>query len=302
MKEYRNEIIIALVSIIGAILATWFFFFSIDEKKITVQSDLFSVVAPNPNALLCINRPSMLSKIILSDDYTKKIFAPHLPPVFAKIIDKNPGIPFYLISYHEQGEVIYANATLEQAYQIADNILHPYFSSFDPKRTLIDKAEFTFYALPGNRFFVTYYNQGVWAASFSKKLLDEICLQQKIGQTALSDRILSQKKLMDRNAPLNLLMPAPSLDISVQINDSIRMGLGNGWVYADLFSSDGKLCCFSGIPYNAQLDSIYPIMADSVVRRLKTFYPNHNFLPQLSKDAERIYFTACLVQPDSVSR
>ena len=68
MKEYRNEIIIALVSISGAILATWFFFFSIDEKKITVQSDLFSVVAPNPNALLCINRPSMLSKIILSDD------------------------------------------------------------------------------------------------------------------------------------------------------------------------------------------------------------------------------------------
>jgi len=37
MKEYRNEIIIALVSIIGAILATWFFFFSIDEKKITEE-------------------------------------------------------------------------------------------------------------------------------------------------------------------------------------------------------------------------------------------------------------------------
>jgi|GEM_PF-212790 hypothetical protein len=302
MREYRKEIIIALISIAGAILAVWFFFFSIDEKKVTIQGDLYTVIASNPDALVCINRPSLLTKIILSDKNKQDLFTSRIPEIFLSILDKAKGNSFYLISFHTQGVVMYTKATLEQADEITYNILHSYFNSYNPQRIFVDGIEYTFYAIPGNRFFVTYYSNGIWAASYSKKLLENVAIQQKTGQSSLSEGILSQRKLLDRNAPLNIIVPAENLNVYVQTNDSTQITLGNGWVYADIFTSENNLCFFTGIPYNKSLDSIYPLLADTLTLRLKTFYPQHNFFFQLNNDNERIYYTACLAPQDSINK
>jgi len=300
MKEYRKEIIIALISVAVAILAVWFFFFSIDEKKVTIQGDLYTIIAPNPNALICINRPSLLTKIILSDNNKQDLFTPYIPQVFLSVLDKGV-IPFYLISYHAQGEVLYAKATMEQADEIAFKVLHTYFNSYDPQRIVVDGAEYTFYAIPGNRFFVTYYNNGVWAASFSKKLLEYVAIQQSGGKLSLPESISDQRKLLDRSAPLNIIFPAERLNVYTQINDSTQVNLGNGWIYADIYVSENKLCSFTRIPYHASFDSIYPLLADTLQLRLNSFFPQHNFMLQFDKDNDQIYYTTCLNQTDSIS-
>lgn len=88
-----------------------------------------------------------------------------------------------------------------------------------------DGITFTYYPDTGNRFFGYYQHEGIWVASYSKKLLEEVAQIQRNRQSYLlpdQDRL---RKSFDKNAPLNLMVQSDSLDLYVSLPDSTEWGI-----------------------------------------------------------------------------
>lgn len=74
------------------------------------QTDLYTLTAPSPEAILTVNRPAVFAGMILSKKPVYQAFASEIPEIFLSIIRKNKELSALQLSFHTQGVVMYAKA------------------------------------------------------------------------------------------------------------------------------------------------------------------------------------------------
>lgn len=293
MKTYRREIVICIATALATLAAVWFFFGNIEREKVATQTNLYSLIAPAPDALLAVNRPGTFAKAMLSRQSVYNAFSSEIPTVFLSIIQGQKDLSFILFTFHLQGVVLYAKASNQQVESIDKAVLRPLFNSFAPQTQTKDGITFTFYSDLGSRFFGYYQYNGIWVASYSKKLLEEVARQQTTGQISLSPEIKKIYRKLGRNAPLNILIQADKLNLYVTKGDSTQWRISNKWLSADLFTSEGTICYFGCLPYSGYADTLYTPLADTLSLRLNTRYPHLKFTSQANRDSMQVLFTGC---------
>lgn len=291
MKADKRDIVTILIAALATLAAVWFFLGNMLKEKETARTDLYTLVAPASDAVLSINRPATFTQYILSRKPEREAFASKIPDIYLSIIQNNRNLPWLLLSFHPQGVVLYAQAGNHLVSQIEKNTLQNTFGAFAPQKQKRDGITFTYYPDTENRFFGYYQHNGVWVASYSKKLLEKVAHLQQNGQNNLYPEQERLRKSFDKNAPLNLMIQADSLDLYVSLSDSTEWRLRKYWLGADLFMNENHLCYFGSLPYHSTADSLYAPLGDTLALRLEQLFPQFNVSNQTTREKERVFYT-----------
>lgn len=298
MKAYKREIVICIIAALATSAAVWFFLGKMQKEKAIVQTDLYALIAPASDAVLHINRPSAFYKYMLSRKAEQEAFASKIPEIFLSVIRNHPDLSRPLLSFHPQGVVMYAQADDRLARRIEKNTLQKAFGSFAPQRQEKDAIVFTYYPDAENRFFGYYHHDGIWVASYSRKLLEEVA---RIQQNRLNYLLPEQERLsraFDPNAPLNLMIQADSLDLYVTLPDSSERRIRNRWLGADLFMNENHLCYFGSLPYDSIADSLYTSLGDTLALRLEEAFPQFEVSNETTRENNRVFYTGCFTSKE----
>lgn len=291
--KIKRDIVLFSIAALATLAAVWFFFSNMQEKKRAVRIDLYTLVPPVSDATLAVNRPTIFARHILTQPSLYQAFASKIPEIYLSIIRNNQQIPSLLFSFHPQGVILYALADNGQANQIKENILKKTYPSFAPQKQTKSEINFVFYPDTGNLFFGYYHHNGIWVASYSKKLLEEVAQIQLNNQNYLLPNQDQMRKTFDLNAPLNLMIQADSLNLYVTLNDSSLWRLRNRWLGADLFMNEGHLCYFGNLPYYTDIDSLYAPLGDTLALRLEQLFPQLHITSQVKIDKDKVLYTGC---------
>ena len=293
MNAYKREIVIFIIAALATLSAVWYFFGKMEKTKTVVQTDLYALVAPASDAILSVNRPDIFAKYILSDSATWQTFSSRMPAVYLSLIRHYPSLPEVQFSFHPQGILLYTKMTESQAERIEQNYIKKTFNSFAPQKQTIGNITFIYYPDAGNRFFGYYLYNGIYVASYSRKLLEEVARIQTRPVRYLLPAQEEIHRAFDRNAPLNLMFRADSLNLYVTLSDSTEWRIRDRWLGADLFSSKGKLCYFGSLPHQPEADSLYSALGDTLTLRLRQHFPQLPTTGQLSIDNGQVLYTGC---------
>ena len=217
-----------------------------------------------------------------------------IPEAFLYLLRQEPETPFLLFSFHQEGVICYAKANKKQAEKLEHDILRTYFSAYEPQEEILHDIRFRYYADTGSRFLGCYQHEGVWVASYSKRLLEQVVRKQLLPQEQSDgDELSPFFRQFDRNATANLLFPSDGWQIQVARHDTILWKYNLPWVCTDLFPSEGNICGFCSFPYAVPNDSLYEAMGDSLAIQLEALFPRLHVTPQTSQDSSEVYFTFC---------
>lgn len=294
MRRLKEDIgIIVLSLLIAAVSASYFLGFLQREKEAETQ-DLYYLLPTQPKSVLAINQPTAFAHLLLEKTPGMDILQRWIPEAFLYLLRQEPETPFLLFSFHQEGVICYAKANKKQAEKLEHDILRTYFSAYEPQEEILHDIRFRYYADTGSRFLGCYQHEGVWVASYSKRLLEQVVRKQLLPQEQTDEDELSPFfRQFDRNATANLLFPSDGWQIQVARHDTILWKYNLPWVSTDLFPSEGNICGFCSFPYAVPNDSLYEAMGDSLAIQLEALFPRLHVTPQTSQDSSEVYFTFC---------
>ena len=294
MRRLKEDIgIIVLSLLIAAVSASYFLGFLQREKEAETQ-DLYYLLPTQPKSVLAINQPTAFAHLLLEKTPGVDILQRWIPEAFLYLLRQEPKTPFLLFSFHQEGVICYAKANKKQAEKLEHDILRTYFSAYEPQEETLHDIRFRYYADTGSRFLGCYQHEGVWVASYSKRLLEQVVRKQLLPQEQSDEDSLSPFfRQFDRNATANLLFPSDGWQIQVARHDTILWKYNLPWVCTDLFPSEGNICGFCSFPYAVPNDSLYEAMGDSLAIQLEALFPRLHVTPQTSQDSSEVYFTFC---------
>lgn len=294
MRRLKEDIgIIVLSLLIAAVSASYFLGFLQREKEAETQ-DLYYLLPSQPKSVLAINQPTAFVHLLLEKTPGMDILQRWIPEAFLYLLRQEPETPFLLFSFHQEGVICYAKANKKQAEALEQDILRSYFSAYEPQEEILHDIRFRYYADTGSRFLGCYQHEGVWVASYSKRLLEQVVRKQLLPQEQSDEDELSPFfRQFDRNATANLLFPSDGWQIQVARHDTILWKYNLPWVCTDLFPSEGNICGFCSFPYAVPNDSLYEAMGDSLAIQLEALFPRLHVTPQTSQDSSEVYFTFC---------
>ena len=294
MRRLKEDIgIIVLSLLIAAVSASYFLGFLQREKEAETQ-DLYYLLPTQPKSVLAINQPTAFAHLLLEKTPGVDILQRWIPEAFLYLLRQEPETPFLLFSFHQEGVICYAKANKKQAEKLEHDILRSYFSAYEPQEETLHDIRFRYYADTGSRFLGCYQHEGVWVASYSKRLLEQVVRKQLLPQEQTDEDSLSPFfRQFDRNATANLLFPSDGWQIQVARHDTILWKYNLPWVCTDLFPSEGNICGFCSFPYAVPNDSLYEAMGDSLAIQLEALFPRLHVTPQTSQDSSEVYFTFC---------
>ena len=294
MRRLKEDIgIIVLSLLIAAVSASYFLGFLQREKEAETQ-DLYYLLPSQPKSVLAINQPTAFAHLLLEKTPGVDILQRWIPEAFLYLLRQEPETPFLLFSFHQEGVICYAKANKKQAEKLEHDILRSYFSAYEPQEETLHDIRFRYYADTGSRFLGCYQHEGVWVASYSKRLLEQVVRKQLLPQEQSDEDSLSPFfRQFDRNATANLLFPSDGWQIQVARHDTILWKYNLPWVSTDLFPSEGNICGFCSFPYAVPNDSLYEAMGDSLAIQLEALFPRLHVTPQTSQDSSEVYFTFC---------
>lgn len=294
MRRLKEDIgIIVLSLLIAAVSASYFLGFLQREKEAETQ-DLYYLLPTQPKSVLAINQPTAFAHLLLEKTPGVDILQRWIPEAFLYLLRQEPETPFLLFSFHQEGVICYAKANKKQAEKLEHDILRSYFSAYEPQEETLHDIRFRYYADTGSRFLGCYQHEGVWVASYSKRLLEQVVRKQLLPQEQSDEDELSPFfRQFDRNATANLLFPSDGWQIQVARHDTILWKYNLPWVCTDLFPSEGNICGFCSFPYAVPNDSLYEAMGDSLAIQLEALFPRLHVTPQTSQDSSEVYFTFC---------
>lgn len=294
MRRLKEDIgIIVLSLLIAAVSASYFLGFLQREKEAETQ-DLYYLLPTQPKSVLAINQPTAFAHLLLEKTPGVDILQRWIPEAFLYLLRQEPETPFLLFSFHQEGVICYAKANKKQAEKLEHDILRSYFSAYEPQEETLHDIRFRYYADTGSRFLGCYQHEGVWVASYSKRLLEQVVRKQLLPQEQSDEDSLSPFfRQFDRNATANLLFPSDGWQIQVARHDTILWKYNLPWVSTDLFPSEGNICGFCSFPYAVPNDSLYEAMGDSLAIQLEAIFPRLHVTPQTSQDSSEVYFTFC---------
>ncbi|MDR1880235.1 MAG: hypothetical protein LBQ78_04815 [Tannerellaceae bacterium] len=292
MKTYQREILISAIALVVMSLTILSYIKSVEREKQSAGTDLFQLIAPAPDALLTVNRPSVFSRMVLTQPSLYSAFASELPPVFLSLIrESHEGR--LLFSFHPEGVVCYVKANGRQVRAMEKKVLQKRFAHYAPLEKVKEGIAYSFYADTDGRFFGCYSYGGIWVGSYSRKLLEAISRRQKGNSLSIPAEIDELRHASDMNAPANILFPADGLNLYVAPDQLPEWRIGNRWLATDLFLSEGRFCCYGNLPYASLPAVYYQSMADTLSRRLGQLYPGIQMSFQINSEDNKLYYTGC---------
>lgn len=304
----------AFMILISITIATIIFFYkNMSDVKFVATVNPYSLIVPTPKAVFAINRPLVFERIILPMDHIRQAFEEHIPPIFLSLIRENSDLSSFLIAYYQQGDILYA----PMENYMADRLFKQLDASFIYPAQEREEASIPvrYYPDAEKRFFGCYFHDGIFVASYNRKLLIEVAERQQAHAARVLPELNEALKKAGKSATLNLFVPSGPLDLHVQINDTTEWRIKDQWLALDLFFSEGNLCCFNEQPYEERLDSLfkdmrypyfsiwnnstfrldhlYQSMGDTLNARFNTLFPQIKTTAQVSHDEAVAYFTIC---------
>lgn len=297
MRAYLKEITISIAAVLILALAIIAFFRAMNTGKLSEREDIYKLITADANALLIVNRPGVFDRMILENQSLYNIFASEMPDIFLSFIRQNQHLQTIILSYHPQGVVCYIPAdsrtisSLEKTLQGTDK-------TYQPIQQKKNGINYYFTPYSENRFFGFYMHNGVWVGSFSRRLLENAAERHQKKESSLPTEMSRLIKAFDTNAPVNIVFPTEKLDLTIKQGNTIAWQIEDKWLGADLFISDGNLCCFGSLPFQPSVrQNLYKAMGDTIAQRVKKLYPKVSLTFQVDKEDDFVYYTGCTPIP-----
>ena len=284
MKPYLKEIGLGLAALIILAFAIVAFIKIMNRQKVELETDIFLAVPPNVEALLVVNRPDLLQRMILSDQDVCNVFDEYLPGIFGEILQRK-GLGSAVFSVHDQGVLACVKPGREAERFIRDEV----FAEYEAQVLNRNGLDFFFFPVPNNRFFGFCVYNDILVGSYSTKLIETAADQLSGGsQTAFPKGMKPVLDAADRNAPANIIFNAARADFPTSSVDDSSLQ----WIAADLFAGEGNICCYARIEASDMAE------VDSVSSFLNNRFPHLNFSLQTQVDGNFVALTACMAKAD----
>lgn len=313
MSARRKDtvILVIMATLIGTFM--WYFYTEMDENKSISDVNPYTLVVPGSEAVLAINRPLVFEKVILPKKDIREVFSSHIPGVYTDLIRENSDLPLFLFSFYSQDLVFYAPMSGSEARQVFKQLKARF--PFKDQRKTVSLIDCRYYPEAERRFFGCYYHEGIFVASYNRKLLEQVAKRQQTDSVRIIPGLKEVVKKTNANTPINLFVPSDSLNLYVQITEITEWRIKDQWLGINIFPSDNKLCCFHTQPYQPSLDSLfyqtgfssfsmwnnaqyrmetlYQSMGDTMQARINKLFPQIKTTAQVSHDEAVAYFTIC---------
>lgn len=292
MTASKRDIAIFLCLSVAMILAIRYFYKGMSDERSVSATDPYTLIAPTPQAVLAINRPHSFSKVMLPTPNIRKVFAQHIPEAYLSLIEENPDLSSFLIAYYPQGEILFAPADQE----MAKRLLKQWDAAFPFPAQRLEGYAIPMYYYPDTdkRFLGCYYHNGLFVASYQRKLLLLTAERERAKATVLPE--IQKAIAKSESSTIDLFLPGQSLDLHIQSGDTLSWSLPPQWLALDLFFSDGSLCCLNEQPYEERLDTagFYQSLRDTIRNKVGRLFPDVKTTAQVSHDEAVVYYAICV--------
>lgn len=285
----KRDITALVVLLLSAIVCVKYFYKDMNNARNMAKTNPYSLILPTAQTVFNVERPSVFKKMILPMKHIQATIEEHVPPVFLSIVNECADLSSFMVAFYPEGCVLYASIDARIAQHIFKKLDESY--TFPPLIQMEEDISVRYYPDINRRFLGCYYHNGIFVASFRKNLLTDTAEKQ---QSCPSHIIAGLKELTSKKSKkeaIQLFMPGDSLNLYVQINDTLQWRIQDQWLDMDLFYNDGSLFCFHEHPYRSTLDSLYPSMRDTITTRLRQLLPAIETSTLVSHDDTSAYFT-----------
>ncbi|MDR1402113.1 MAG: hypothetical protein LBJ60_00240 [Tannerellaceae bacterium] len=294
MKAYAKEILISSLALLILLAAVWGYIRSTKIQQSNTRIDIYTVIPPDANALVAVNRPSVFNRMLLENQALYDIFVSQIPPLFLSFVRESRFLQSVTFSFHPQGVICYVQAGDEWESAVKKK-LESHFSAYKPVKTKADGIAFYYYPDAGSRFLGCFTHKGVWVGSYSKKLLEKVAGQQVNPAVSFPGDMKRLRYSFDANAPLNIIFPTKDLNLYVSsARGTPGWRITDRWLAADLFLSEGNICCYGFLPYEPDKPlAMYQSMGDTISARIRNLYAPVRLSFQVNREGAWAYYTGC---------
>ena len=264
MRRYQRELGFVLVAflVVGSIVS--YFFHQLKREKSETAATVYSFVPPHPEALLRIQETNTWLKLIAGGERERRLFEEHIPVFFFHLFEEIP-VHEVLFSFHAEGVVCLVKANPLEAKRLSATTQH-LLDNYPPKKQVIGTTQLSYYTDGPQRFLGTFYREGIWVASYHKRLLEQA------GQTTHS-----LPHFPAASSTVNLLFP-----------------YDKEWMQANIYKSEGRLSAFLRFPVDTfPNDSLQISLADTLQRRFchRLHLPLDSVTVESTSDDDALYLT-----------
>lgn len=263
----------------------------INEGQTLDEVHPFTLITEQPQAVFCLNQPQTLQLMLPAVPAIQRLLLAYLPEnPLCQAEQIGELTPFTLV-YYPEGEVWMATLTEREARQLWKQLdaSHDFAAQEQTELTIPVR----YYPERGRRFLGSYYHQGIFVASYNRRLLRDAIKQQLQLHTA--DPALAElQTLKTTNAPLQLLLPSERLFPADALHETAS---AHPWLSLPLFFNEGNLCCFQEWPLPTSIpDSLLTThwiepLRDSLSLRLKPLLPGVQIELEATKEEKSAYFS-----------
>jgi hypothetical protein len=290
MRTYLKEIIISAGALLLMILAIVAYLKVVKNEQSNLESDIYTLIPPNAEALLAVNRPDIFNRMMLKEPILYQAFASEIPEIFLSIIRSNQRMQSVVFSFHPQGTLCCMQAG-RITHALEEEILPGHFKPYAPQKQTFGGIDFFYYPDTENHFFGYYVYKGLWVGSYSRKLLERAAAQQQAGKVLLPEEMRRLTAAFDANSPASIVYPARELGLygeeEDEEEDEGETPTDIQWVAADLFVNEGNICFYAHLPFFNEET------ADNISARIALKYPFLDLSFQVADDEDSLFITAC---------
>ncbi|WP_297901927.1 hypothetical protein [uncultured Parabacteroides sp.] len=287
----KKDITIFIVLFLVTISCVGYFYKNMSDEQLVATADPYGLIIPTPKAIFAINHPSVFERMILPMKNIHKVFSDHISSIFLSLIQENPDLSSFLIAYYPQGDILYVpmnNYTAKRIFKQLDASF-----AFPAQRQEEASIPVRYYPDIDKLFLGCYYHEGIFVASYNRKLLVETMERQQAHPVRIIPELEELINKKGKSSTMNLFLPSAPLDLYTHINDSTEWRMRNQWLAVDLFYSEGNLCCFNEQPYEEISEEVYQNLCDTITNRINQLFPQIKTTAQVSHDEAVAYFTVC---------
>lgn len=236
MRRYQREIGFVLLCclVVGSLVS--YFFHQLKREKSETTATVYSFVPPHPEALLRIQETHTWLKHIAGGERERRLFETHIPVFFFRLFEEMP-MHDVLFSFHTEGVICLVKATPLEAKRLSATTRR-LLSYYPPEKQIIGTTQLTYYTDGPQRFLGTFYREGIWVASYHKRLLEQ----------AWQTDAHTLPDFPAASSSVNLLFPYHT-----------------EWTQANIYKSEGRLSAFLRFPVEMfPTDSLQTAFADTL--------------------------------------
>ena len=234
--KIKHILIITFSSVFAfvAILTGYRMMVDMQQKKACYEVDLFSLIPPEPKALIYVHNVRTFFANQLIKEATSLIWDETLNSLL---------INDALLSLHSEGEILYIKTGREDIGQL----LAPVKSCFETQKINEKGVDIHIITLTDNRFFCYVYHQGVWIGSLQKRLIVSAIKQLSAKKSLKQDTLFaSALKGLGQKVTANIIINTDSIGyFQNPLTPDTPIHPIKKWIGCDL-SDAGENVWFSG--------------------------------------------------------